>query len=217
MSQPGILGSGGLWTGRWGQQGGISITTLLPRGGCKSKVGACELSSYFLSYRYFSMFPATFSRSQPHKSAQPLLEAARSFSSSDAPQAGAAGVGDMVCMTVPQIPRLPKLREARSPLLELLWCLMLGLSSCCAAGLPHLSFSKTSGHIINLRHQLLCLTLLHRKVQEFFVEGELPAGSVIAKAFGDPADKPGGDELGVSPCFQIYRCVFSESYSSAQK
>lgn len=51
------------------------------------------------------MFPATFSRSQPHKSAQPLLEAARSFSSRDAPQAGAAGVGDM---TVPQIPRLPK-------------------------------------------------------------------------------------------------------------
>lgn len=94
---------------------------------------------------------------------------------------------------------------------------MLGLSSCCAAGLPHLSSSETAGHIINLRHQLLCLTLLHRKVQEFFGEGELPAGSVIAKAFGDAADKAGDDELRVSLCFQIYRCVCSESYSSAQK
>lgn len=62
--------------GRWGQQRGTSITAALPGEGCESKVGACELPRSFLGYRYFSMFPATLRRSQPHKSAKPLLEAA---------------------------------------------------------------------------------------------------------------------------------------------
>lgn len=104
---------------------------------------------------------------------------------------------------------------------------MLGLSSRWAAGLPLSSSSEATGHIIHLRRQLLRLIHLHRKVQELSGagEGELQAGRQAGRqrdcrsraSFGDPANKSWGDELRVSFCFQVYRYVLSESYSSAQK